>query len=91
MKCNENLTLLYQLQQKSKESHEAMSNSRLPRLSNVWKKISQIPRTLKRNQNLTLSPIRSVPKGVKDSPWNSQTSSAEMLTIFLHFCFASLP
>ena len=45
MKCNENLTLLCLLQQKSKETHEAMSNSRLPKLSNVSKKISLIPRT----------------------------------------------
>ena len=45
MKCNENLTLLYELQQKGKESHEAMSNSHLPKLFNVWNKISLIPRT----------------------------------------------
>ena len=147
MKCNENLqqkstSSITSSLQASKKSHgQAMSNSLLPKLSNVWKKISWylalknaeqlqntpqliymslnknsvycvMPRSSKppdtckwggpklrgilkfsqkRYQNLTLSPIRSVPKGIKDSPWNSQTSSAEILTIFSHFRIASLP
>ena len=56
IKCNRNLTLLYKFQQKSTTpitsalqtnngSHEAMSNSHLPKLSNVSKKISLILHT----------------------------------------------
>ena len=56
IKFNRNLTLLYKFQQKSntpitsaletnKGSHEAMSNSHLPKLSNVSKKISLILHT----------------------------------------------
>ena len=56
IKCNRNLTLLYKFQQKSttpitsalqtnKGSHKAMSNSHLPKLSDISKKISLILHT----------------------------------------------